>query len=134
VDSGTPHFVVFVTEVETAPLAQWGPELRRHAHFGGPGANVDLVEESRPGRLSLRTWERGVEGETLACGSGAVAAAFAAGLRGGDHVRRWEVVPASGVALDVAFEGPAESPTATSLAGDARFVFEAEVDPEAAQP
>jgi len=131
VDSGVPHFVVFVPAVETAPLKQWGPELCHHPRHGERGANVDLVAEAGPGRLALRTWERGVEGETLACGSGAVAAAFAAGIRAGDVTRNWEVVPASGVLLEVSFEGPVERPDATLLVGDARFVFEAEVDPEA---
>ena len=68
--------------------------------------------------MAVRTWERGVERETLACGSGAVAVAFAAWLDG--HADRFTVIPASGIPLDVGFGEPG----AVQLTGDARVVFE----------
>ena len=83
VHAGVPHFVVRVEDVRRANLPAWGPELRRHPRFGSAGANVDLVQRLAPSRWAMRTWERGVEAETLACGSGAIAtAAFA--VAGGD--------------------------------------------------
>ncbi|HKQ59971.1 MAG TPA: diaminopimelate epimerase [Candidatus Polarisedimenticolaceae bacterium] len=125
VDSGAPHFVVFVESVAGAPLERWGPLVRRHAQFAPAGTNLDVAQFRAADRLDLRTWERGVEGETLACGSGALAAAAAARqLRGGD---RFTVRPASGIPLEVDFRGG----TVVRLAGDARFVFEGELDPEA---
>jgi diaminopimelate epimerase len=75
VGAGVPHFVIPVERVEDVPLAQWAPPLRAHARFGAPGANVDFVARRPDGRVAMRTWERGVEGETLACGSGAIATA-----------------------------------------------------------
>ena len=74
--AGVPHFVTPVTNVADVPLASWAPELRRHPALGDEGANVDFVEQLAPDRVAMRTWERGVEGETLACGSGAIASAL----------------------------------------------------------
>jgi diaminopimelate epimerase len=81
VRAGVPHFVVPVEGLERAPLATWGAALRAHAVFGHAGANVDLVER-RGAAVAMRTFERGVEGETLACGSGAMACALWAAAEG----------------------------------------------------
>ena len=75
VSAGVPHFVVPVPAVDAVPLAEWSPPLRRHARFGAEGANVDFVARRADGRVAMRTFERGVEAETLACGSGAIATA-----------------------------------------------------------
>jgi diaminopimelate epimerase len=128
--AGVPHWVTFVEDPAAAPLGVWGPAVRRHPHFGAEGVNLDVARGGASGsRVVIRTWERGVEGETLACGSGAVAAAFAVRLAGGPS--RLQVVPASGIALDVEFIGRGPSPEAVRLAGEARFVFEGEVLAEA---
>lgn len=73
--AGVPHFVVPVPDVAEVPLEQAAPPLRRHERFGPAGANVDFVSPRPDGRVAMRTYERGVEGETLACGSGAIASA-----------------------------------------------------------
>lgn len=122
VDAGVPHFVVFVADPATCPLDRWGPSVRRHPSFGAAGTNFDLAGWLPAGTLALRTWERGVERETLACGSGAVAAAFCARLQGKDE--RVRVLPASGSALDVTLPGPPATPVTALLAGDARFIFD----------
>ena len=127
--AGVPHFVVPTDDIEGAPLAQWGPALRLHPLFGPEGTNVDLVMSHHDGSCSLRTWERGVEGETLACGSGAVAAAYAERQAGGEETIR--VIPASGVPLEVTLPGPPASPSEAILKGDARFVFEGRPSEEA---
>ncbi len=126
--AGVPHFVVPVDDLEGAPLEVWGPALRRHPHFGPAGTNVDLIARRGAG-IAIRTWERGVEGETLACGSGAVAAAHAARLLGwaGSTI---PVLPRSGVELLVELPGPIGSPQAAILEGDARRIFEGTVDEE----
>ena len=82
VGTGVPHLVVPVPRVGDIPFAQWAPALRAHPALGAAGANVDFVERLADGRVAMRTWERGVEGETLACGSGAVASALWAVLEG----------------------------------------------------
>ena len=82
VPAGVPHFVVPVDRVGDVPLDDWGSALRHHARFGPAGTNVDFVEVLDPGVVAMRTYERGVEGETLACGSGSIATALAAALGG----------------------------------------------------
>ncbi|MBI3288804.1 MAG: diaminopimelate epimerase [Elusimicrobia bacterium] len=77
VDTGVPHAVVLVPDVEKVDVRALGRALRFHAAFGKAGANVDFVSDHGD-RLSLRTYERGVEDETLACGTGVVAAAAVA--------------------------------------------------------
>ncbi len=129
VDAGVPHFVVEVPRVADVPLPSLGPRVRRHPELGAEGANADWMERDSEGGLRIRTWERGVEGETLSCGTGAVAAAFAARLAGGPPSLR--VVPASGVPLTVSFPGDRQAPESAVLEGDARFVFEGTLDPEA---
>jgi diaminopimelate epimerase len=79
VDVGNPHCVLFVEDEREAPVATLGPVLERHEHFPA-GTNVEFLAR-RSGSFHLRVWERGV-GETLACGSGACAAAVVACDRG----------------------------------------------------
>ena len=129
IHAGVPHFVVWTAAVAEAPLERWGPRARRHPAFGAEGTNLDLVARRPDGAIEIRTWERGVEGETLACGSGAVAAAYASRLEGGPEPVT--LLPASGVPLTVALPGPAGSPDLATLEGDARFVFEGFPGPDA---
>ena len=73
---GVPHFVVlWPEEMGSAPVATVGPRLRRHPDLGEAGANVDFVHFTSVRRMLIRTFERGVEAETLACGTGVLAAA-----------------------------------------------------------
>lgn len=129
VRAGVPHFVILDAPLGADALSRWGPKIRRDPRFGPDGTNFDLVTRTGPDRLDLRTWERGVEGETLSCGSGAVAAAFAARLDGGPATLR--VVPASGIPLRVDLPGSPQAPEAAVLTGDARFLFSAVVSDEA---
>lgn len=73
VHAGIPHIVVLCEDVESVNLDVRGPELRHHAAVGHAGANVNWVSARPDGSWRYRTFERGVEGETLACGTGAVA-------------------------------------------------------------
>ena len=82
VGAGVPHLVIPVPRVADIPFEEWAPLLRAHPQLGAAGANVDFVERMPDGRVAMRTWERGVEGETLACGSGAMASALWAVLEG----------------------------------------------------
>ena len=77
---GNPHAVLFVADVETAPVATLGPRIENHAAFPNR-VNVEFVQVLGRDRVRQRTWERGT-GETLACGSGACAAGVACMLRG----------------------------------------------------
>jgi len=73
---GIPHLVVLCDDADAVDLAARGPRLRRHPVLGDAGANVNWVSSRHDGSWRYRTFERGVEGETLACGTGAVATAI----------------------------------------------------------
>ena len=77
VNVGVPHAVVFVEEIADVPLNEVAPIIRRHPSFP-EGANVNFVEVAGEDELRIRTFERGIEGETLSCGTGATAAAAVA--------------------------------------------------------
>jgi diaminopimelate epimerase len=129
---GVPHLVVFLRgDLDALPIERVGPPLRRHPLLPD-GANVNFVRVAGPNRLEVRTWERGVEAETLSCGSGVVASALVAAQRG--HVE----LPAacgtrSGVDLTVGCRLERDVFTEVTLAGDAREVFRAELTEEAWQ-
>ena len=74
---GVPHAIVFVDDIETVEINSEGNLLRHHPFFAPEGTNVTFVSLSSDKSITIRTYERGVERETLACGTGAVAAALA---------------------------------------------------------
>ncbi|MDE2237922.1 MAG: diaminopimelate epimerase, partial [Elusimicrobia bacterium] len=84
-DSGAPHAVARVADVEKAPVEEAGCALRLHRALGRAGANVDFVQVASNGLL-VRTYERGVEAETPACGTGLLAAGAAAEAFGWAHL------------------------------------------------
>lgn len=121
--AGVPHFVTEIPQLESVPVAEWGAALRRHPRFGAAGANVDFVETRGAGRVAMRTYERGVEGETLACGSGAIASAAWAHARGVESPIT--VLTAGGDALMVSLEEARGAPGwRVALTGPAVVAFE----------
>jgi diaminopimelate epimerase len=129
--AGVPHLVVLVDSVGDVDVAGRGRALRSHAATGAAGANVNFVAPARgngagAGDWVMRTYERGVEGETLACGTGSVAAStllLAWGLAAGSPVRLWT---RSGLPLDVTVTRSGEVWSA-ALRGEARLVFRGEL-------
>ena len=81
-DTGTRHFVKFVPDVEAVDIATEGPALRHAPEFAPAGTNVNFVQILPGGGIKVRTFEKGVEGETLACGTGITASALAASFAG----------------------------------------------------
>jgi diaminopimelate epimerase len=79
-DTGSPHYVTFVDQVETVDVYNTGRKIRLSNAFRAEGINVNFVEVG-PDRLFVRTYERGVENETWSCGTGVVAAAICASLQ-----------------------------------------------------
>ena len=78
IHTGTEHLVTFVPDVEKVPVEEWAPPLRNDPRVQPEGANVNFVEVAEDGGLRVRTYEKGVEAETLACGTGVLAAAAVA--------------------------------------------------------
>jgi len=122
VNTGVPHAVAWVDDVQAVDLPKAGSTLRYHKLFEPNGTNANFARVETNGALSMRTYERGVEAETLACGTGAVAVAVLAAERG------WVKLPvavhcAGGHDLVVnSVRGK------TTLAGGAATVFDGEVE------
>ncbi len=122
-NTGVPHAVLFVRDADKAMVRELGPEIRRHPHFGPRGTNVNFVQVLGPRRIRVRTFERGVEGETLACGTGVTAAALISSrIHGfGSPVK---VRVQGGDELEVSFKVAHGQFTDVRLSGPAQFVFE----------
>jgi diaminopimelate epimerase len=124
IDVGVPHLVVEVAGLADLDLPLLAPPLRAHPALAPDGANVNFFESDPDGPVKVRSWERGVEGETLCCGSGLVAVALQ--VMAERRSRRIELVPASGDRLTV--EALGEPPGCpTRFTGPARMV--ARIDP-----
>ncbi len=80
INTGVPHTVIFVDDIEKINIQKIGPEIRYNKIFGKSGTNVDWVEIVKKNLIKIRTYERGVEGETLSCGTGTVASAIITSL------------------------------------------------------
>jgi diaminopimelate epimerase len=126
---GVPHFVLLWPEgLQAAPVRELGRQLRNHPLFGDAGTNVNFVRFPAHERMEIRTYERGVEDETLSCGTGCLAGA-AVGLVHGMARLPLTVETQGGFALTV--EGDPEAGS-WFLSGDARVVAEGEILPAAA--
>ena len=123
IDSGVPHVVVPVPAIDDIDVRQLGAAIRQHERFAPRGANVNFLEERGQGSIAIRTYERGVEDETLACGTGVVASALtfaaAGNLEGPVRVR-----VRGGDELTVDFKREGDRFTNVTLSGPADFVFE----------
>lgn len=117
---GVPHLVVSCEDVSRAPVVDRGRRLRHHEKLTH-GANVNFVSAAGPGRWRIRTYERGVEAETLACGTGAVASALMLSAWGKSS-DRCELETKSGRVLRVRHR-VADGKRFPSLSGEARIVF-----------
>ncbi len=82
INTGVPHAVHYVEDIEGVDVFAYGREIRRHAHFQPAGTNANFVKVLDRGTIQVRTYERGVEAETLACGTGAVASALISAWKG----------------------------------------------------
>jgi diaminopimelate epimerase len=118
-DTGVPHAVLF-TAIKGIDLAQRGPAIRYDERFSPRGVNVNFVEQTGPQSLAIRTYERGVEGETLACGTGCTAAALAAHLVL-SMPSPIAVQTASKEVLTISFNPDLHD---VKMAGNATFIFE----------
>jgi len=127
VNTGVPHAVLFVPDADQAMVPQLGPEIRRHAHFGPKGTNVNFVQRLGPNQIRVRTFERGVEGETLACGTGVTAAALVAARLHG-FTSPVKVRVQGGEQLEVSFRENQGEFAEVRLTGPAEFVFEGRIE------
>lgn len=131
---GVPHFVLLWDDLEHAPVRELGAAIRRHAAFEPEGTNVNFVrypaDSSGRHRMEIRTFERGVEDETLACGTGVLAGA-AAGLATGRIELPVRALTRGGFTLEVEGDSRALENGRWLLAGDARVVARGRLLPPA---
>jgi diaminopimelate epimerase len=126
-NTGVPHAVLFVPDADKAMVLPQGAEVRRHPHFGPRGTNVNFVQTLGANCIRVRTFERGVEGETLACGTGVSASAMiAARVHGFTSPVRVQVQ--SGDELQVSFRDTNGEFDDVRLNGPADFVFSGRIE------
>jgi diaminopimelate epimerase len=130
VSVGVPHVVVWTDDIEAAPISKFGPAIRYHRVFSPAGTNVNFVQSMTDGTLAIRTYERGVEDETLACGTGSVASALIA-ARKGLAESPVTLLTRGGEFLNVYFRQVGEEFRDVFLEGDARVIYEGTLWPEA---
>ncbi|MBU0485098.1 MAG: diaminopimelate epimerase [Proteobacteria bacterium] len=144
INTGVPHAVHFVEDYSSTPVLEWGRTIRHHKLFQPAGTNVNFVMLPQ-NEMYVRTYERGVEDETMACGTGAVASALIAALHG--HVTSPAKVTTSGGEQLIIHFSLVDQPagqisdasrheqriTEVYLEGPARFIYEGNLDSEAVE-
>ena len=126
IDTGSPHFVTFLSNVALADVFNVGRTLRNDSRFSPGGANVDFVE-ILDHLLFVRSYERGVENETLSCGTGVTASALAHAYQHPDNTGFYSIRTMGG-ALKVSFDQTGEKFCNVWLEGPAEFVFSGEIE------
>ena len=124
-NTGSPHYIIPVPNISKVDVSEMGNKLRWSDHFAPGGTNVNFME-SNDKIIKVRTYERGVENETLSCGTGITACAISNRLNGRDG-RHDVIVEALGGRLEVSFILEKNSASSVWLKGPAEFVFEGEI-------
>ena len=126
-NTGVPHAVMFVPDADKAMVLEQGAEIRRHAHFAPRGTNVNFVQVIGKNHIRVRTFERGVEGETLACGTGVSAAAMISSRVHG-FTSPVKVQVQGGDQLEVGFREQGGEFEDVRLTGPADFAFTGRIE------
>src|SRR2546429_74954 len=127
INSGVPHVVIPIPQIDDVDVRRDGSAIRYHKMFSPTGANVNFIEKRGPKKIAIRTYERGVEDETLACGTGIVASAliFAAIEKVNGPIN---VIARGGDELQVGFEKIENGFCNVTLTGPAEFVFQGTIE------
>jgi diaminopimelate epimerase len=129
-NTGVPHAVLFVEDVEGWDVVRTGRIIRNHPHFAPSGTNVNFVRVEKGSHLIVRTYERGVEDETLACGTGVVASSLISAFK--EFVTSpVSVKTQGGEVLKVYFEIEGKEVKKVYYEGDVHIIYEAEMWEEA---
>jgi diaminopimelate epimerase len=130
VNTGVPHVVVMNETIEDINVFDFGREIRFHEAFAPAGTNVNFICQQKQGHLAIRTYERGVENETLACGTGSIAAALITSCKA-----KWpspiNLVTRSGESLTIYFKKDNRNFNDIYLEGDARIIYSAQLGEDA---
>ena len=127
INTGVPHAIVFMEDLESVDVQRLGRAIRYHQHFSPKGTNANFVKVIDTNTIAVRTYERGVEGETLACGTGVVACALILHeLNGARSPIGVEVK--GGDLLQVGFDKEDSGFRNVTLTGPADFVFDGKIE------
>lgn len=127
-NTGSPHYVKFVNDIEAVDVVAEGKKIRYNDRFKKEGTNVNFIEK-KENDLFVRTYERGVEDETLSCGTGVTAAALVAGFKGVSTDKKNCLIKTRGGNLNVSFDKVLENTFYNIwLEGAATFVFKATIE------
>lgn len=122
-DTGSPHYITFVTGLDGLNVKESGSDIRYSPTYRENGINVNFVEMLSEDSFSIRTYERGVEDETLSCGTGVTAAAIASCIKNQNDVKHWKIKTKGGD-LEVSFVQQERTFNNIKLMGPAEIVFE----------
>jgi diaminopimelate epimerase len=130
VNTGVPHVVVMNESIEDIDVFDLGSEIRFHEAFKPAGTNVNFICPREQGHLAIRTYERGVENETLACGTGSIAAALVTACK-----KNWQspihLLTRSEGTLTIYFKKGGNDFSDIYLEGDARIIYSAQLEADA---
>ncbi len=133
VNTGVPHVVISQETIEDVNVFELGREIRFHDAFTPAGTNVNFISQRKQGQLAIRTYERGVEDETLACGTGSIAAALVTACKA-----NWKspisLLTRSGETLIIYFNKDDRVFNDIYLEGDARIIYSAQLREDAWKP
>ena len=129
INTGVPHAVVMVEQIDNIDVIALGKEIRFHPAFGSAGTNANFVCRSKPDEIIVRTYERGVEDETLACGTGAIASAIVSACQL-DMNSPIDVQTRSGAYLTIHFSKTDGQFSDIYMEGDARVIYTGVLQPE----
>ncbi len=128
-NTGSPHYIQFIEDIQSKDIVQFGKEIRYSDRFKADGINVNLVQSNSQFDLIVNTYERGVEDETLSCGTGVTAAVLAFALNSGLNNQNTVNVKVKGGNLKVSFNRINHSEfKSIQLIGPAEFVFKGEMN------
>ena len=127
INTGVPHAIAIADDLETVDIVAVGRAIRYHQAFAPAGTNANFIRLREDGGIDIRTYERGVEDETLACGTGSIAAALIANL-GGHGTSPAPVYTRGGPILKIHFERAGETFSRIQLEGEARVVYHGVMD------
>ena len=130
INTGVPHVVTMVEQIDDIDVVALGKEIRFHQAFSPAGANANFVYRSKSNEIIVRTYERGVEDETLACGTGAIASAIISACQL-DMNSPVDVKTRSGAYLTIHFSETDGQFSEIYMEGDARIIYSGELHPDA---
>ncbi len=132
INTGVPHVIVFMEQVDDLDVVALGREIRRHPNFAPAGTNANFVKRAKGNSIEIRTYERGVEDETLACGTGAIASAIISASQF-NMASPIDIRTRSGAYLTIHFDTSEGRFSNIYMEGDARIIYTGELQPEAWQ-